>query len=285
MPDKQHETQGQSLLADYGEYIPDANDPLNGIVQRMAHMHFLAPLPPEQLAPDSYIKLALILEGEPRYFDGQGQLLDWHDGFAGHVPPRQGIIATSDGPVRCLMVNFYPSAFHRLFGGPVERFNGRMVPPEQVLDETAATLYSEVRATRDTHAALDAVEHFLQHCVASRTMHPPSPIARLEHLIRERKGTVLVNELPELVGLSERQLQRRFKDEVGLSPKAFCSVVRFNHVYSVMKRKGRLDLDVALSCGYFDESHMTKDLSYFLGKTPKRFVSLIRPMVDLNLGH
>jgi AraC-like DNA-binding protein len=285
MPDKQHETQGQSLLADYGEYIPDANDPLNGIVQRMAHMHFLAPLPPEQLAPDSYIKLALILEGEPHYFDGRGEPMDWHDGFAGHVPPRKGIVSMSDGPVRCLMVNFYPSAFHRLFGGPVDRFNGLMVPPEQVLGAAAATLYTEVRATRDPHAAFDVVKHFVQRWVSSRTMHPPSPIARLEHLIRERKGTVLVNELPELVGLSERQLQRRFKDEVGLSPKAFCSVVRFNHVYSVMKRKGRLDLDVALSCGYFDESHMTKDLSYFLGKTPKRFVSLIRPMVDLNLGH
>ena len=97
------------MIANFKEYIPQANEPLFGIVQRMAYVHFLAPLPPEQLAPDSYIKLSLILDGEPRYFDGYGQPMDWHDGFSGHVPPRKGIIATSEGPVRCLMVNFFPA--------------------------------------------------------------------------------------------------------------------------------------------------------------------------------
>ncbi len=285
MSDTERLTEGLPMLANYGEYIPAVNDPLFGIVQRMAHMHFLAPLPPEQLAPDSYIKLALIPEGEPHYFDGQGEPMDWHDGIAGHVPPRKGIVATSNGPVRCLMVNFYPSAFHRLFGGPMDRFNGMMVPPEQVLGTAAATLYANVRATIDAQSSIDVVKIFLIDLVNRKAPDPPSSVARLEHYIRERKCMVLVNELAELAGLSERQLQRRFKEEIGLSPKAFCSVVRFNHVYSEMKRTGKLDLDVALSCGYFDESHMLKDLSYFLGKTPKRFVSLIRPMVDLNLGH
>lgn len=272
------------MLADYGEYIPAVGDPLHGIVQRMAHIHFLAPLPPEQLAPDSYIKLSLILEGEPCYFDGQGQAMDWHDGFAGHVPPRQGIIATSDGAVRCVMANFFPSAFHRLFGHSVDRFNGVMVPPEQVIGNTASQLYTSVRATNGPHTAIDVVKHFLVGLLSKQKAPDPSPIAQLEHYIRERKGVVLVNELSELAGLSERQLQRRFKEEIGLSPKAFCSVVRFNHVYGEMKRTGKLDLDVAISCGYFDQSHMMKDLSYFLGKTPKRFASLIRPMVDLSLG-
>ncbi len=285
MPKSESQLQAPPLFADYGEYIPVANDPLFGVVQRMAHMHFLAPLPPEQLAPDSYIKLALILDGEPHYFDGQGEPLDWHDGFAGHVPPRKGIVTKSDGPVRCLMANFYPSAFFQLFGGPVDRFNGLMIPPEQLLGDGAATLYAGVRATHDPRIALDVVKCFLRELITEQAPAQPSPIARLEHYIRERKGMVLVNELAELAGLSERQLQRRFKEEVGLSPKAFCSVVRFNHVYSEMKRTGKLDLDVALACGYFDESHMMKDLSYFLGKAPKRFVSLIRPMVDLNLGH
>ena len=73
---------------------------------------------------------------------------------------------------------------------------------------------------------------------------PPSisPLRKLEQYIRERNGMVLVNELADLVDISERQLQRRFKKEIGISPKAFCSVVRFNHVYSEMKRTRKLDL-------------------------------------------
>jgi len=41
------------MQSDYAEYLPTARDPLFGTVQRMAHIHFLASLPPEQLAPDS----------------------------------------------------------------------------------------------------------------------------------------------------------------------------------------------------------------------------------------
>ncbi|MCB9163551.1 MAG: AraC family transcriptional regulator [Flavobacteriales bacterium] len=265
--------------------MPATHEPLHRVVHRMAHMHFLGPLPPEQLAPDSYIKLSFIMEGVPRYFDGDGAAMDWHDGVSGHVPPRKGIVATSDGPVRCLMVNFYPSAFHRLFGGSVGRFNGLMVPPEQVLGTDAAMLYSRLRATREPLVALDAVKDHLVRLVAEKASEPPSVIAQLERYIRDRQGMVMVHKLALLAGLSERQLQRRFREEIGLSPKAFCSVVRFNQVYSEMKRRNKLDLDVAIAYGYFDESHMLKDLSHFLGRSPKRFASLVRPMVDLNLGH
>jgi len=61
--------------------------------------------------------------------------------------------------------------------------------------------------------------------------------------------------------------------------------VRFNHAYSQMKRTRKLDLDVALACGFFDESHMMKEMTRFLGKAPKRFIGQLRPMVDGNLGH
>ncbi|MCB9178874.1 MAG: hypothetical protein H6590_05580 [Flavobacteriales bacterium] len=43
--------------------MPATHEPLHRVVHRMAHMHFLGPLPPEQLAPDSYIKLSFIMEG------------------------------------------------------------------------------------------------------------------------------------------------------------------------------------------------------------------------------
>ena len=276
---------GPNIPTSYGEYIPAANEPLHGLVQRMAHMHFLQPLPPERLAPDSFIKLSFIMEGKLHYFDGQGQAFDQHDGITGHVPPRRGIIATSDGPVRCMMVNFFPSAFHRVFGGPADRFNGMMVPPDRLFGDRIGTLYQEIRATRDPQLALDVVQRFLIDLLPAHSTAAISPIEHLEHHIRERKGTVPVSELAALAGLSERQLQRRFKVEIGLSPKAFCQVVRFNHVYGEMKRNGTLDLDLALACGYFDESHMMKDLVYFLGKNPKRSLSLIRPMVDRDLGH
>ncbi|MEX5624823.1 hypothetical protein ABFV62_32375, partial [Pseudomonas syringae] len=70
------------MIEGFRERFP--SPPLDTIVHRMAYGYFPMPLPAEQLAPDSYIKWALILDGQPQYFDHGGRM-DWHDGFCGHV--------------------------------------------------------------------------------------------------------------------------------------------------------------------------------------------------------
>ena len=270
------------MIEGFRELMPSA--PLDAYVHRMAYGYFSQPLPPEQLAPDSYIKWAVILDGEPQYFDHAGRM-DWFEGFCGHVPPERGIIATADTPVRCIMVNFYPSAFHHLFGRDITHFNGRMMPARELIGDAYDTIITAMRADPDPQKMFDILLAFIEQQRMALEDASPTPIMLLERRIRERKGQLAVSDMADSLGMSERQLQRRSKEEVGLGPKEFCSVVRFNHVYSHMQRTRKLDLDIALQCGYFDESHMLKDLSYYLGKTPKRFASMVRPMVDTSLGH
>ncbi len=270
------------MIEGFREQLP--TPPLDAYVHRMAYGYFSKPLPPEQLAPDSYIKWSLILDGEPQYFDRNGRV-DWHDGFCGHVPPERGIIATAETPVRCIMVNFYPSAFHKLFARSVEDFNGRMVPPHEVIGDSIDRLYSSMRSDPEPQAMFSLLSAFIMERHERVAGEASSPLIALERRIRESRGMLPVSEQAAFVDMSERQLQRRFKEEIGLSPKEFSNVVRFNHVYSHMQRTRKLDLDIALQCGYFDESHMLKDLSYYLGKAPKRFAGMVRPMVDTSLGH
>jgi AraC-like DNA-binding protein len=272
------------MIEGYREWSPEAGNTLQPFVHRMAYGYFPMPLPPEQLAPDSYVKWALILDGEPQYFDRNGRM-DWHDGFCGHVPPERGIIATSEGPVRCVMVNFYPSGFHRLTGKDIETFNGRMVRPQLVIGDAIDGIYGAMREGREPEVMFAELRRYIESLIPNHTPKGPSPIMDLERRIREAKGMLQITDLATSAGLSDRQLQRRFKREVGLPPKEFSSVVRFNHVYSHMQRTRKLDLDIALQCGYFDESHMLRDLRYYLGEAPKRFAGLIRPMVDTSLGH
>lgn len=250
----------------------------------MAYGYFPAPLPPEQLAPDSYLKLALILDGEPQYFDGSGERLDWHDGFCGHVPPEQGIIATSEAPVRCVMVNFFPSAFHRLFRLPMDSFNGKMVPPMKVMGMAVHDLYANMRAVGTPERMFEAITIWLSELLTDDLQIGPGPMELVERAIRAAKGNIEVSALAEQAGLSVRQLQRKAPPELGLPLKEFCSVVRFNHAYALMRAQGKCDLDTALASGYYDERHMLKDLAFYLGKAPKRFAHMIRPMVDTSLG-
>lgn len=269
-------------IVGYQERTPPA--PLDRYVHRMAYGYFPAPLPPEQLAPDSYLKLALILDGYPRYYDGNGELMDWHDGFCGHVPPEQGIIATSDAPVRCVMVNFYPSAFYRLFGARVDGFNGRMVPPQAVVGDAIDRLYASMRAAGSPEGMFGAIESWLLDRLPEDPDAQRTTMERVELAVRRSKGNIGISVLASEAGVSVRHMQRKAIEELGLPLKEFCSIVRFNYAYGLMRASGKCDLDTALASGYYDQSHMLKDLTYYLGRAPKRFAGMIRPMVDTSLG-
>jgi AraC-like DNA-binding protein len=64
-----------------------------------------------------------------------------------------------------------------------------------------------------------------------------------------------------------------FRNEVGLSPKAFCRIRRFNEVLRHIERLATIDwLDVALSCGYFDQAHFNHDFRAFAGLSPSAYL-------------
>jgi AraC-like DNA-binding protein len=77
------------------------------------------------------------------------------------------------------------------------------------------------------------------------------------------------------VGFSQRHFIQLFHDQVGLTPKLFCRVERFQKVIRSVQKARAVDwVDVALSCGYFDQAHFNHDFRKFSGLTPTEYFSL-----------
>jgi AraC-like DNA-binding protein len=87
--------------------------------------------------------------------------------------------------------------------------------------------------------------------------------------IREH-GNVSIRELAAKAGISERQLEREFNHFVGLTPKLFSSILRFQRVFTAIERDSEW-VNVALECGYYDQSHLIADFRRFSGSTPTAF--------------
>ncbi|MEN3338317.1 MAG: hypothetical protein V7647_1993 [Acidobacteriota bacterium] len=76
------------------------------------------------------------------------------------------------------------------------------------------------------------------------------------------------------VGLSERRFIDRFRTEVGLTPKLFCRVRRFQEVVRRVHRARAVNWSsVALSCGYFDQAHFINDFQAFSGLSPTTYLA------------
>jgi len=121
-------------------------------------------------------------------------------------------------------------------GSPGERFS--------LLE---AALGSRLRTSRETHWAVSAAVELLE-----RTA-----------------GTIRVRDLSHQVGLCQRRLIQVFAAEVGLTPKQYGRIQRFQRARAQCGRVALPDwAEIAYACGYADQAHLIHDFQAFAGHTP-----------------
>ena len=71
-------------------------------------------------------------------------------------------------------------------------------------------------------------------------------------------------------GWSRRHVTERFRRQLGLSPKAYARLLRFEHASSLLGEPpaGRTLAEVATEAGYYDQSHLSRDFVALAGMTP-----------------
>jgi AraC-like DNA-binding protein len=90
-----------------------------------------------------------------------------------------------------------------------------------------------------------------------------------------------VDDAAASAGMSIRQFERRFAEQVGLPPKRYARIVRFNAALKAkMTAPGRLWTDIAHEFGYYDQMHMVRDFERFADESPSTFVRRLRAMPE-----
>src|SRR5690606_36153643 len=90
-----------------------------------------------------------------------------------------------------------------------------------------------------------------------------------------------LDSLSERLGYSPRQVERRFKEGVGLSPMALWRVLRFQRFLRLSAASPGASLtDLALGGGYSDQSHLIRDFKAIAGSPPSTFFREPHEMSD-----
>jgi AraC-like DNA-binding protein len=170
------------------------------------------------------------------------------------------------GEIDCLDLKLTPLGAYQLFGMPVSELTNRVVD----LDELAT-----IRPDR-----LD--EDLMR--LADRGPTPAPEVVWVWRRLTKAHGNVPIGELAAEVGWSRRHLVNRFRAQVGLPPKTFARVMRFEELLRRLPHTHR-PAEVAAACGYYDQAHMNRDFREFAGTTPSeylaRFPSVQYPWVPL----
>ena len=91
-------------------------------------------------------------------------------------------------------------------------------------------------------------------------------------LINVKKGMIAVRELSSMVFLSERQLERLFKKNVGISPKLYCRIIRFNYIFQSLQNKDDTWAEIFYDAGFYDQSHFIRNFKDFTGEEPSSYL-------------
>lgn len=90
-------------------------------------------------------------------------------------------------------------------------------------------------------------------------------------LIFEQNGMVSIQEMSEQLNTSQRQIERYFKRYIGLSPKLYTRIIRFNYIFELMKNADHNWQDLVFKSGYYDQSHFIKNFKEFTGEDPTKY--------------
>jgi AraC-like DNA-binding protein len=160
-----------------------------------------------------------------------------------------------------LGVGFHPHGAARVFAPPMQELSGRFTP----LADLSMALARALNLALESPEPIAAVEAAL--LAVERERHD-GVIEEAVRRITIAKGGSELGALARELGLSVRQMERRFHAAVGLTPKLFCRMQRFNHVFRWLERKPSNWVDAALACGYYDQAHLIRDCKSLSGNTP-----------------
>jgi AraC-like DNA-binding protein len=161
-----------------------------------------------------------------------------------------------------------PLGAERLFRMPMGELANGSADLADLLDD-ADELAERLYETQGWTARLALLEAYIDRRAADAPP-PPREIEWSWQRLLGSDGAVPVASLAEEVGWSRRHLAARFREHVGLPPKALARILRFERAAERLRRGADL-ADAALDSGYYDQAHFNRDFKAFAGVTPTQY--------------
>lgn len=173
-------------------------------------------------------------------------------------------------------IELTPLGAWRLFGPVVAAIDDPVIELKAI---AGADICEQLASLPNWDSRFELVDSFIERRLAARETPPPMLEWTWERLVATR-GAVRVSDLATRMGISHGYLSRSFRRYFGLSPKAAAAILRFNEVERQLRQtpsdEARL-AQVALDCGYHDQSHMTHEFRRFTGTTPAAYLQALSP--------
>ncbi|SEJ13661.1 Helix-turn-helix domain-containing protein [Dyadobacter sp. SG02] len=180
----------------------------------------------------------------------------------------------TQGNIRLLIAVLYPFGAAALLKIPASELRNQILGCHECFKTGTERVNDEIALSPAIHDKIRIAEHFLLSQLGQPYNYNTLVINTIK-IIHSQNGLVPVAQLTALTGSSERQLQRKFEEQIGISPKRYAGIVRMQNALRMLRKKS-FDLSlagVACESGFFDQAHLIREMKNLSGLTPGQYLS------------
>lgn len=228
----------------------------------------------DKFLPDCTTNLVINLFETPRYIYDNVSLKEtkacieaWFSGM--HT---EYLTISSDNESEMVVISFKPGAVFPFIKQSVDSFNNKVVHAKSVFGIAILELRQQLINELDPDVKIILTKKWLLSCL-DEVSFEGEIINQFVNQIQNSSISVNFKELAKKSGYSQKQFIHLFKKYVGLTPKQFHRIVRFNEILNAIFNKEKVDwARVANEFGYYDQAHFIRDFQAFSGHNPKQYI-------------
>jgi len=167
-----------------------------------------------------------------------------------------------------IIVIFQPGSLHRLLRRPMHEMVDQYFDAALLLGVEIEQVSIQLRKAPNFDRMIAVIEGYFLKML--KRLKPLLPVDRVLKQMVNTKRLFEINQLAQLACVSHRQLERQFKERIGLSPILYSRLLRFENARILSEEHPQLPwLNIAAICGYADQMHMIRAFKEFADTTPE----------------
>jgi AraC-like DNA-binding protein len=174
------------------------------------------------------------------------------------------------GKTGMILIVFKPHGVKSFFNFPITELLNENISLQDLAKNEAIELEDKLLNSDSNKQRIIHIENFLL-----KRFTQNNDFERVEHaikIIKNSNGQIKSQDIAQEVCLGIKQFERNFSKYVGLNPKKYTSIVRFQNVLQMKRKFKNANMyQLAFDNGYYDQSHFNNDFKSLTGLTPKKF--------------
>lgn len=220
----------------------------------------------EKIIPDGFTELIFNYGSVYKSKNKAGWCLQTPNLLAGQISSY--FYLENTGPTASVAIKLKPAALTQLFSLNMQHYLDKIVDLDTFPVAELANLKEKILPFKDEKQLKQVLDDYF---ISLSITAAQNPIKDTLALIFSTNGMASVADLLHVAKVGERQLERLFQKYVGLSPKYYSRIIRFNYIFQLLKSKRCSWSEIVFKSGYYDQSHFIRNFKAFTGEDPSAY--------------